>query len=67
MALITRAPSGHRCGQSHPRAKASDEVVRRAREMRERKHWGYAVIGAELGVSWNTVRDWCEYRTRANA
>ena len=67
MAIVTRAPSGHRCGESHQRARVPDAVVRKARELRERKHWGYAVIGAELGVSWSTVRDWCDYRTRINA
>lgn len=29
---ITRAPSGHRCGESHPRAKLTDEIVRQMRK-----------------------------------
>ena len=65
--MILRNHTGHRCGASHQRAKASNAVVRRARELRERKGMSYARIAAELGQTWGAVRDWCEYRTRADA
>lgn len=51
-------------GEQHHRAKHSNDLVERARQLHDRG-WGYRRIGRELGVSWNTARDWCAYRTRA--
>ena len=65
--MITRAPSGHRCGESHQRAKAPDAVVRRSRALHEREGLSYEAIECVTGVHWRTVADWCQYRTRINA
>lgn len=64
---IKRAPSGHRCGESHQRVRYSDEIVRRARLLREKEGLSYQSIGDLIGVNWRTVVDWCEYRTRISA
>ena len=66
MAIVTRAPSGHRCGQSHPRARVPDAVVRQARELRE-QGLSYEAIEYMIGIHWRTVADWVNYRTRINA
>ena len=64
---IQRAPSGHRCGESHVRVKHSDDLVRRARELREKDGLSYHSIAHLIGVNWRTIVDWCEYRTRISA
>ena len=61
---IQRGPSGHRIGESHGRAAATDATVERARQLREELGWTYRRIGEELGVHWRTVADWCQYRCR---
>ena len=63
MALVRRSPQGYRVGDSHPKAAASNAVVKQAREMHERGR-SYGQIGAKLGVNKFTVRDWVTYRTR---
>lgn len=54
-------------GESHQRAKASDELVRQARHLRSRHGMTYSKIAQQLGHSKETIRDWCEYRTRRSA
>lgn len=66
MTQIKRAPSGHRCGESHHRAKGTDALVRSARSMRE-AGLSYTQIASRTGVHWRTVADWCNYATRVTA
>jgi transposase-like protein len=63
---IARAPSGHRCGASHPRAKHPDATVRQARDLRA-QGLSYESIELVVGVPWRTVADWCQYVTRRSA
>ena len=63
---IRRNHTGHRVGESHPRAKASDAIVRSARKMHE-TGMGYINIRRAIGVNWRTVADWCRYDTRGSA
>jgi hypothetical protein len=58
-----RNHTGHRIGPWHGRAKWPTETVERARSLRERGKV-YKAIGAELGVPWRTVADWCRRDTR---
>ena len=50
-------------GQNHHRARFSDATVERARQMHDAGK-GYGSIAKAMGISANTVRDWCAYRTR---
>lgn len=78
MTSVTRAPSGHRCGHSHHRAKLSDDAVRALRSEFEEKQrlgvagvknakYGYEWFARKYGAPWPTVRDIVTYRTRRNA
>lgn len=64
---ITRAPSGHRCGQSHQKAELTDEQVRTMRAKYVPFVTGYGALGKEFGCSPWTARDIVTYRTRVNA
>lgn len=61
--VITRGPSGHRTGQSHGRAKLSDEQIERMRVLNE-LGWGYRVLAELFQCGISTARDICTYRTR---
>jgi len=63
MTAKARAPTGHRLGAWHHRAKYPDATVARARELREQGK-SYAQIGAAVGAPWRTVVDWCNWGTR---
>lgn len=65
--MVTRSPSGHRCGQSHPRAKLTFEQVREMRELHERRGKGYGTLAAIFACGESTARDICTYRTRNSA
>ena len=65
--MIDRAPSGHRCGQSHPRARLTDDQVREMRQLHQQRGKGYFLLGIIFGCSEWTARDICTYRTRWNA
>ena len=52
-------------GERHHRAKVPDSVIREIRYQRQRHGKSYRAMAAEFGVSMWTVRDWCEWRTRA--
>lgn len=65
--MIARAPSGHRCGQSHHRAKLSDAEVKSIRDARSSLGLSYAELGKLFGAPLWTIRDICTYRTRINA
>lgn len=55
---------GMRLGETHPNARASDEVVAKARAMRA-EGLTLPVIGEALGVSQHTVWAWVSGRRRA--
>lgn len=65
--MIYRAPSGHRCGQSHPRAKLTLEQVREMRELHEKSGKGYRLLAKLFACGQSTARDICTYRTRVSA
>lgn len=66
---ISRSHTGHRCGESHHRARLTDNQVREMRQLYE--NWkakglrkGYAALGAMFGCGESTARDIITYRTR---
>lgn len=65
--MISRSPSGHRAGQSHPRAKLTDEQVREMRELHEKRRKGYGTLAIIFACGESTARDICTYRTRRTA
>ena len=58
-----RSPTGHRCGESHPRAKLSDDDVRLVRALHD-EGLGYKRIAEKFETSPSTVRDICKLFTR---
>lgn len=63
--MITRAPSGHRCGQSHQRAKLTDAQVREMRQMYDpKKRIGYGRLAKHFGCGESTARDIVNFATR---
>lgn len=58
-----RAPSGHRCGESHPKATSDDSEVQIVRELHEEHGLGYGTIAEKMELPKSTVRNWCkDYR-----
>ena len=66
MDKIDRAPSGHRCGQFHPKAKLTDDQIRKMRSMHLPYVRGYEFLAREFKCGISTARDICTYRTRKN-
>ena len=64
---IHRAPSGHRCGESHYRARLTDAQVREIRLLSSRHGYGYRVLSQMYRCGQSTIRDIVTYRTRINA
>lgn len=67
--MIKRAPSGHRCGESHQRAKLTDKQVIAMRQQYDAWKaacvWaGYGRLAKMFGCSASTARDIVTYRTR---
>jgi hypothetical protein len=62
--VIKRGPTGHRCGESHPRAKLTDEKVEEMRVKYEKGEGGYETLARLFGCGISTARDICTYRTR---
>ncbi len=61
---VRRAPSGHRCGASHPRGrKYPDALVAEARR-RHRQGIGITTLSRLLAVPERTLADWISYATR---
>jgi hypothetical protein len=56
--------NGKRCGQTHPRAEATDSDVDLARQLHENDGWGYKRIAKAMEVPVRTVRDWLTYKSR---
>lgn len=67
LALVHRAPSGHRCGESHPRARLSDGDIERIRALHDQHGLGYARLAGIYRLSVSGVRSIVLRRTRANA
>lgn len=63
----TRAPSGHRCGASHQRAKLTTEQVKEMRAIREATGASYAVLASRFGCGVSTARDIVNYWTRVSS
>lgn len=64
---LARAPSGHRCGASHQRAKLTTEQVKEMRSMRESTGASYAVLAYKFGCGESTARDIVNYWTRVSS
>lgn len=62
--MIARAPSGHRCGESHQKAKLTDAEVLEMRRMNEEDGIGYRNLSKLFGCGQSTARDIVTYRTR---
>jgi len=65
--MITRSPSGHRCGESHQKAKLTDAQVREMRRRNQEDGIGFVLLGREFGCSKWTARDIVQYHTRITA
>lgn len=70
--MIVRAITGHRCGQSHQRAKLTDAQVAAMRTQYEAWKaagvWaGYGRLAKMFGCGQSTARDICNYVTRYSA
>lgn len=63
--LVTTNDRGLRVGETHPKAKHSDAVVDRVRDMREHEGMKYMDIAKAMGLPKSVVADWCQYLTRA--
>ena len=62
---ISRSPSGHRCGESHHKARLTDAKVRSMRADSDKV--GYETLAKWYGCGISTARDIVTYRTRINA
>lgn len=60
---MKRNPQGYRIGESHHRARLTDEQVEAMRVMRDGGA-SYRQIGERFGCSMWTARDITDYRTR---
>ena len=67
MTRPARSPSGHRCGESHQRAKLTTDQVREMRAMRESTGASYAALAAKFGCGESTARDIVNYWTRVSS
>lgn len=57
----------YRIGESHHRARLTDEQVDLMRELHEQEidPWGYRRLAKRFDVSKSTARDICQYKIRA--
>lgn len=65
--MISRASSGHRCGQSHQKSKLTDEQVIEMRRLNEEGGIGYRKLAKLFDCGQSTARDIVTYRTRYSA
>lgn len=63
--IISLNVAGYRVGESHPRAKHSDELVDTIREYHEDKGRSYRWIANRLNLSYRYVEKVCIYAIRA--
>jgi len=62
-AFVSRGWTGHRIGESHPRARLSNEDVRLVRALHD-EGIGYKRIGEKFETSPKTIESICTGRTR---
>lgn len=67
MARVARSLSGHRCGESHQRARLSDAQVRDIRARYVAYVVSYGRLAREFGCAESTIRDIVTFRTRVSA
>ena len=65
--MTARSITGHRCGESHQRAKLTDTQVIEMRRRHEVDGIGYRKAAKEFHCGQSTARDICTYRTRYSA
>lgn len=58
--------SGRRIGQTHHRAKLTDEQVDQIRDLHEYEQWSYLRISKKFGVSKGAVAWICQYKKRVD-
>lgn len=61
---VRRAFTGHRIGESHPRAQLTSDDVKLMRQLHEEHKIGYGTLADKFECSPWTARDICKYRTR---
>lgn len=61
---VRRSPNGNRIGESHPRARLSDDDVSLMRELHEQHDVSYRELGEKFDTPYRSVRDICQYRRR---
>lgn len=61
---VRRSWTGHRMGESHPRARLSDHDVELMRRLHEEHGLGYGTLADKFECGASTARDICTYRTR---
>ncbi|APQ14692.1 hypothetical protein BJP27_24265 (plasmid) [Pseudomonas oryzihabitans] len=64
---VTRAPSGHRCGASHPKARLTFDQVQAMRNDYAKGVGGYVALAKAYGCGISTARDICTLATRVSA
>lgn len=62
-AFVSRGWTGHRIGESHPRARLSNDDVRLVRALHD-EGLGYKRIADKFESGVSTIRDICTLRTR---
>jgi len=62
--MIRRNHTGHRVGESHQRAKLTDEQIKQMREMYVPGKVGYETLAQRFGCGVSTARDIITMRTR---
>lgn len=64
---IARNHTGHRVGESHHRARLTDQQVREIRRLNSQEGIGYMRLRKMFGCGESTIRDICTFRTRWSA
>jgi ribosome-binding protein aMBF1 (putative translation factor) len=63
--IVTLNEAGRRIGESHPRAKLSNETVDKIREYHEDLGWSYERIKRKMNIAYETIARICRYEMRA--
>jgi len=63
--MVARSEAGRRCGESHPRARVPDSVVRAVRDAHEIEGMGLRRLAKRFGLPRATIQAWCSYTRRA--